>query len=492
MVASRCAAWRIRLGILWFGRLRMVLSAAILAALTAAAWGQGSDDYWPQWRGPRGTGVAPHAKPPRRWDAQTNIAWKVPIPGDGTSTPIIWENLVFVQTAVPARDGAAAAEQGAVPLASQAKRGPGQGAPGKTPPPGRGGFPGKGPKGGFGGAPLANVPYRWMLLCLDRRTGKTLWEKVAREEVPHEGFRPGDGSFAASSALTDGQRVYAFFGSRGLYCYDLAGKLLWEKDLGDQQTRNGFGEGATPALWGDMLVVPWDHEGDDFIVALDKHTGRELWRQSRDEPTCWSTPLIVEHKGQAQVIACGTNRVISYDLATGRPLWELEGLTANVIPTGVAAGDIVFLTSGFRGSKLLAVRLGKTGDLTGSEAVLWRYDQDTPYVPSPLLSENRLYFFKSNNAILSCLDATTGKPFFAAQRIGELGSTVYASPIAADGHVYLVGRNGTTVVIKDAPQLEVVATNVLNDPIDASPAAVGTQLFLRSRTHLYCLQAAER
>lgn len=360
--------------------------------------------------------------------------------------------------------------------------------PGKWIPPGRAGFGGKGPKGGFGGAPLASIPYRWMLLCLDRQTGKTLWERVAREEVPHEGFRPGDGSFAASSALTDGQRVYAFFGSRGLYCFDFDGKLLWEKDLGDQQTRNGFGEGATPALWGNTLVVPWDHEGDDFIVALDKRTGNELWRRSRDEPTCWSTPLIVDHKGQAQVIACGTNRVISYDLATGQPLWELEGLTANVIPTGVAAGDTVFLTSGFRGSKLLAVKLGKTGDLTGSDAVLWRYDQDTPYVPSPLLSENRLYFFKSNNAILTCLDATSGKPLFASQRIGELGSAVYASPIAADGHVYLVGRNGTTVVIKDAPRLEVVATNVLDDPIDASPAAVGTQLFLRSRTALHCVE----
>lgn len=491
MVAGSFAAWCIRPRTMGVGRLAAAWSAAALAAITVTAWAQGPDDYWPQWRGPRGTGVAPHARPPRQWDAQTNIAWKVPIPGDGTSTPIIWESRVFVQTAVAAREDGSREPGGAFPSRA-GKGGAGKGLPGKAAPPGRGGFPGKGPGGGFGGTATPNEPYRWMLLCLDRQTGKTLWQKVAREEVPHEGFRPGDGSFAASSALTDGQRVYAFFGSRGIYCYDFAGNLLWEKDLGDQQTRNGFGEGATPALWGNTLVVPWDHEGDDFIVALDKHTGNELWRQRRDEPTCWSTPLIVEHEGKAQVIACGTNRVISYDLASGQRLWELEGLTANVIPTGVAAGDTVFLTSGFRGSKLLAVRLGRTGDLTGTDAVLWRYDQDTPYVPSPLLSENRLYFFKSNNAILTCLDTTTGKPLFAAQRIGELGSSVYASPIAADGHVYLVGRNGTTVVIKDAPQLQVVATNVLNDPIDASPAAVGRQLFLRSRTHLYCLQEKDR
>lgn len=487
-MADRFAASCIRPTGSCFGKQAMALTAVMLAALPGVAWGQTVDDYWPQWRGPRGTGVAPQARPPRHWDAQRNIAWKVPIPGDGTSTPIIWEDRVFVQTAVPAHGEEAVGESRGSPPTVAGKREPGPGAPGKGFPPGRGGAAGKGSKGGFGGGPPPNQPYRWMLLCLDRKSGQILWQKVAREEVPHEGFRPGDGSFAASSALTDGQRVYAFFGSRGVYCYDFAGNLLWEKDLGDQQTRNGFGEGATPALWGDTLVVPWDHEGDDFIVALDKHTGNERWRQTRDEPTCWSTPLIVPQGGQAQVIACGTNRVISYDLATGRPLWELEGLTANVIPTGVASGDTAFLTSGFRGSKLLAVRLGQTSDTQGSAEILWRYDQDTPYVPSPLLSENRLYFFKSNNAILTCLDATSGKPHFASQRIGELGSAVYASPIAADGHVYLVGRNGTTVVIKDAPRLEIVATNVLNDPIDASPAAVGTQLFLRSRKYLYCLE----
>jgi outer membrane protein assembly factor BamB len=324
-------------------------------------------------------------------------------------------------------------------------------------------------------------------MCLDRDSGKTRWQKVAREEVPHEGYRPADGSYAASSALTDGEHVYAFFGSRGLFCYDLKGNLVWEKDLGKQVTRFGFGEGTTPALHGNTIVVMWDHEGDDFIVALDKRTGSELWRQPRSEPTGWSTPLIVEHNGKAQVVTCGTNRVRSYDLATGQQIWETEGLTPNSIPSAVTTGGVVYATSGYQGSKLLAIRLGGMGDLTGTGSVLWRVTRDTPYVPSPLLSGNRLYFFKSNNAILTCLDIHTGKPHYSAERIEGLGSGVYASPVAAGGHVYLVGRNGNSVVIKDSDKLEVVATNVLNDPIDASPAVVGKQLFLRSRQNLYCI-----
>jgi len=266
----------------------------------------------------------------------------------------------------------------------------------------------------------------------------------------------------------------------------MAGKVQWEKDLGDQRTRNGFGEGGTPALFGNTIVVTWDHEGEDFIVALDKRTGDELWRQTRDEPTTWATPLIVEHDGKAQVIAPGTNRLISYDLATGKPIWQTEGLTLNAIPTPVTADGIVYATAGYQGNKLLAIRLGGSGDITGTDSILWRVDRDTPYVPSPLLSGHRLYFFKSNNAVLTCLDIRTGKPLYSAERVEGL-KTVYASPVAAGGHVYLVDRGGTTVVIKDSDQLDIVSTNVLDDPTDASPSVVGNQLFLRSRKSLYCI-----
>ena len=272
------------------------------------------------------------------------------IPGDGTGTPIIVGDQVFIQTAVNAKgDGQASAAEsdpqpkgkGPPPVGEKGKKGFGPPKGGKGGPPG--GFGGgKGGKGGFGDGPPPTDAHQFILLCLDKSSGKTVWQKVCREEVPHEGFRAGHGSFAAASALSDGESVYAFFGSRGLYCYDLAGNLKWEKDLGDQQTRNDFGEGATPAVFGNTIVVPWDHEEEDFIVALDKRTGDELWRQPRDEPTGWATPLIVEHDGKPQIITVGTKRVRSYDLATGKQIWECEGLTTNVIPTPVHANGIVY------------------------------------------------------------------------------------------------------------------------------------------------------
>jgi outer membrane protein assembly factor BamB len=494
---NRCGGLAVRY---WQHFAVAIITFAFLHQAGAQAPQQSGD--WPQWRGPLGTGAAPHGNPPTKWTDTSNIQWKVQIPGDGTSTPIIWGNQIFIQTAKPAKETAAPPVAKSPPAGDKGKGPPpGEQAKGASPgEKGKGGFGdkgkfgkgefggkgGKGGKGGFGGGPPPTEPIQFILMSIDRNTGKTLWQKVAREEVPHEGFRAGDGGYSCSSAMTDGQHVYAFFGSRGLYCYDLAGNLKWEKDLGDQQTRNDFGEGATPALYGNTIVVPWDHEEEDFVVALDKRTGSELWRQPRDEPTCWTTPLVVEHNGKPQVILCGTRRIRSYDLASGQQIWEHEGLTANVIPSPVTKDGVVYATSGFQGFKLFAIRLGRTGDLTGTDSILWKLDRDTPYVPSPLLSGERIYFFRSNNAVLSCHDIDSGKPHYSAQRVEGL-QTVYASPVAAGGKVYLVGRNGTCVVIKDADTLEILATNVLNDPIDASPVVVGNQLLLRSRQNLYCI-----
>jgi outer membrane protein assembly factor BamB len=327
--------------------------------------------------------------------------------------------------------------------------------------------------------------YQFALLCLDRQNGRTLWQKVAREELPHEGHHPEHG-FASHSPVTDGQRVFAYFGSRGVHCYDLQGNLNWSKDLGRMRTKNSFGEGSSPALLGQTLVVNWDHEGEDFVVALDAATGQELWRQPRDEETSWATPLIVQHDGQAQVVTSATRKIRSYDLATGRLLWECAGMTANVIPTPVSADGVVYATSGFRGNALLAIRLGRTGDLSGTDAIVWSLNKATPYVPSPLLYEDRLYFFSGNNAVLTCCDAKTGRVLIDAEKLAELQG-VYASPVAAAGRVYLVGRNGGTLVLKRSDQLEVLATNRLGDQFDASPAIAGKDLFVRGRENLYCL-----
>ena len=349
---------------------------------------------------------------------------------------------------------------------------------------GGGGGPGRG-RGGMGGAKPTEVQ-QFTLLCLDRETGKILWQKVAREEVPHEGYKEGDGTFASPSGLTDGQLVFAYFGSRGLYCYDMDGNQKWNKDLGKMQVAMGFGEGSSPALYKDTLVVNWDNEAGSFIVALDKKSGKELWKKDRNERTSWSTPLIIERGGKAQAIVTATGKIRSYDLASGDIVWECGGLTRNVIPSPVADSEKVYCTSGFQGNALLAIKLDAKGDVTGSDAIVWKHSKSTPYVPSPLLYDGKIYFLASNNGRLSCLDAKDGKAFFDAESISDVPN-IYASPIGAGGKVYLVGRNGTTVVLKNGEKVEKLATNKLDDKIDASPVAVGKELFLRGRANLYCI-----
>jgi outer membrane protein assembly factor BamB len=329
-------------------------------------------------------------------------------------------------------------------------------------------------------------------MSLDRATGNVIWQQTANEQVPHEGFRQGDNSFASGSPTTDGQYLYASFGSYGIYCYDLEGRPIWQRDLGDMRTRNSFGEGASPTLHGDRLVVNWDHEGESFIVSLDAKTGDTQWKVSRDEPSSWATPLVIEHQGRTQVIVNGTNRVRSYDLANGEVIWECGGQTVNVIPTPIASDGIAVCMTGFRGSAIFAIPLDAKGDLTDSDKTTWYHDGTTPYkpgspyTPSPLMDGGLLYFLKSNSAILSCLTFKSGEVVYDNQRLPSLRG-VYASPVAAAEQIYIVGRNGTTAVLKRAPQFELVATNIIDDPIDASPAIVDNEIYLRSKQHLYCI-----
>jgi len=463
-------------GIAQYGPLfSLFVAASLFYAHAPSRAASSAEKHWPQWRGPLATGVAPTANPPVTWSEENNIKWKVKISGLGSATPIIWENQVFVQTAIPTGkkiDPPANSE----PAAANP---PGGGQPG--PGPGRRG----GGRGGFGGGPPPVEFHQFVTLCLDRQTGKIVWQQVAREEVPHEGHHR-DGTFASPSPVTDGEHIIAYFGSRGVYCYDMAGKLKWSEDLGDMKTSNSFGEGSSPALHGNTLVINWDAENGSFIVALDKRTGKTLWKNTREERTSWSTPLIVEHGGKPQIITAATGKVRSYDLATGSLMWECGKLTPNTIPTPVAAEGIVYTMSGFRGNALLAIRLGGSGDLTGTDSVVWSHAKSTPYVPSPLLYGGKIFFFAGNNGVLSCFDAKTGKPLIDAERVQGL-SNVYASPIGASGRVYLAGRDGTTVVIKHSDKLEILAANRLSDGFDASPAAVDNQLFLRGREHVYCI-----
>jgi outer membrane protein assembly factor BamB len=447
--------------------LNVLTCVVFLLALESVA----AQQHWPQWRGPLATGVAPGASPPLEWSETKNVKWKTAIPGFGTSTPVVWGDQVFILTAIPT------GKQGkpVVAATAAAERGGAGGRPG--------GFGGGGGRGG--GQPLPSEVYEFVVMSVDRADGTVRWRHTAREEVPHEGHHRDHG-YASFSPVTDGEHLYVYFGSRGLHAYDLAGNRKWEKDFGQLRTRSGFGEGGSLALHGDILIVNWDHEGDDFIVGLDKRTGKELWRQERDEPTTWATPLVVVHEDKPQVVVNGTGRIRSYDLATGRQLWECGGMTVNVIPTPVSGHGMVYVTSGFRGSALLAIRLGHGGDLTDSDAVAWRYDRHTPYVPSPLLYGDRLYLFSGNTGMLTSFDALTGAVQIAAERIPGLPG-VYASPVGAADRVYLVGREGQTVVIRHGDTVEVLASNKLDDRFDASAAAVDDQLFLRGHQSLYCL-----
>jgi len=476
----------------------IILAVAVQAAahLTQAA---PADRNWGQWRGPRADGVAPHADPPIEWSESKNVKWKLAIPGEGNATPIVWDNLVFVQAAVPVGSKPEAkwdrdlAPQFAGLPQQQQQPPPPEGQPGRRGPggPGAPGAPGGGGRrGGFGGGGPPATPFQFTMIAVDRVTGKIAWQKILHEQKPHEGHH-GDGSFASSSPVTDGETLFGYFGSFGLYAMDYKGNVKWQKDLGDMRTKMSFGEGSSPALHGNVLVVNWDHEGEDFIVAFDKTSGKELWKQPRDEETSWGTPLIVEHAGQAQVVVNATKKVRSYDLKTGKELWSVGPLTANSIPSAVAGNGMVYSMSGFRGAALFAVKLGRTGELTGTDAIAWSRNRDTPYVPSPLLHDDRLYYFKGNEATLTILDAKTGNGLVEAQRLEGIRG-VYASPVGAAGRVYIVGRDGGALVLKKGDTAEVLATNKLEDRFDASPAAVGNQLFLRGKKNLYCVAPTER
>lgn len=471
------------------------LITLVCACLSQSAGApSGAEQQWHQWRGPLANGTAPHGDPPTEWGESKNVRWKVAVPGRGHSSPIIWKDRVYLLTAIKTdrvaagpstSDGSADWQPNSPHLrflpAAAISTLQDQDAP---PPPERRRRGG----GGRGGEKPKNV-HEFAVLCLDRADGKTIWQKTVHQAVPHDGTHP-DGTFASASPTTDGQRVYASFGSAGLYCLDMQGNVQWQVDLGDMRVRSSFGEGSSPALFGDTLIVNWDHEGDDFIVALDARTGRERWRKPRDEPTTWSTPLIVDVNGKPQVITTGTNHVMSYDLATGDVVWEDAGLTANVIPSSVQGDGLLYAISGFRGAALRAIRLADArGDLAKSgAAIAWKYDQDTPYVPSPLLYDGGLYFLENNRAMLTCLDARSGEKRFGPQRI-EGVQGVYASPVAAAGRVYIVGRDGKTAVLKHGGEYKLLALNSLDDGFDASPAIVDRELYLRGRESLYCIAA---
>lgn len=398
------------------------------------------ESNWPAWRGPLANGIAPKSNPPVAWSETQNIKWRTAVPGKGFSTPLVWGNMVFITTAI-AKEGAAAS---------------------------------------------TSKPYIFKVFALNRADGKTLWETTVTEEEVADNIHP-TASHISSSSVTDGKFLYAYFGSRGLYCLDFSGKIIWKNDFGQMQKRNNFGEGESPALYGNRIVIQWDHEGQSEIFCVDKTTGKELWKKERDEPSSWSTPLIVNYDGKVQVITTASKKVRSYNIENGDIIWECSGLTGNVTPNAVFGDGMLYVMSGYSGFALLAIKMaGIKGDITGTDAIVWSLKANTPYVPSPLLVNNRLYFMRVNTGALSCLDAATGTVLFGPTMLENLG-TVYNSPVYANGRIYQLGGTGLTYTLQDGPELKILSQNKLDDSFSASPAIAGNEIFLRGLKYVYCI-----
>jgi outer membrane protein assembly factor BamB len=430
------------------------IAFSALAPLVSADEPASELEQWPQWRGPLATGVAPLADPPIEWSETKNLHWKAALPGEGHSTPVVWQDLVFLTAAVPVGE----------PLAPRYDDAP----------------------GAHDSRPVTKK-HDFVVVAFDRQSGEIRWQTRVRSDVPHEGGHV-TASLASNSPVTDGEAVYAFFGSRGLHALDMKGRILWQRDFGPMQTKHAHGEGASPTLWKDTLVVNWDHRGQSFVVAVDRKTGKDKWRRERNEVTSWSTPIVVTSTARPQVVVSGTERIRAYDLEDGTVIWECGGLSANVVASPVAGDGLLFAASSYDTRALLAIRLeGAKGDLTGTDAVVWSRTRGTPYVPSPLLYDGALYFLRHYQPILTRVQAATGNDQPGPIRLDGLRD-IYASPVAAAGRIYVTDRHGATMVISAGEKPELLASNQLQDRFSASAVLVGNQLLLRGERYLYSLR----
>lgn len=429
----------------------------IACVLSAAAAERGvidPADNWPQWRGPLATGVAPNARPPLEWSDTKNIRWKKELPGKGHSTPIVWGDRIFLTTAIPY----------------------GEPVPPRLP-----------PRPGTHDNLTLTRHHEFAVLAVNRRDGMILWQRTVHKDLPHEAGHV-TASLASASPVTDGERVYAFFGSYGLYCLDADGKLRWQKNLGQMHSKHGHGEGSSPVLHGETLIVNWDHEEQSFVVALDKRTGEQRWRAARPEDTSWATPIVVEHAGKVQVVVPGTNRVRGYDLADGTVLWECGGLSSNIVASPVTANGFVYAGSSYDTRALLGIRLdGAKGDITGTKQVVWSRTRGAPYVPSPVLYGDSLYTLQHYQGVISRIDVRTGQDDGGPFRLGAI-SDVYASPVGAAGRIYVTSREGVTQVMSHGEKVpRMLAVNRMDDSFSASAAIAGREMFLRGERWLYCI-----
>ena len=417
---------------------------------------------WPQWRGPEGQGVSTETGLPSEWSATKNIKWKTPIAGRGHSSPIVWGKKIFLTTDI----------QGEVIPGLKA------------------GVTHKMPDGSdfvHPDAVGADRKHTFKVVCVDRETGKILWERVAYEGAVYDSSHK-KASFASSTPATDGKHVFAFFGAEGLYAYDMNGKLAWKQNLGKLGTAS-VGYGVSPILYENLVLMQCDESGgQSFIAAYDKKTGKEAWRVARKIGLSWSTPVLVRVGKRMELVASGEEAIIAYDPATGKELWRHKGLESNAVTTPVVSNDLVVLTSGYPTKIALAIKAGGSGDITGTPQLVWKYNKGTAYVPSPILYGEYLYLMTGNGSVTG-LEARTGKVLYEAARIPK-PATFMASPVAYEDMIMLTSEEGDTYVIKAGPKHEVIRTNSLGEPVYASPAVADEKLFIRGEKHLYCIMNA--
>ena len=442
-------------------RIALTLTIAIslaYAGLSLLAQSAAAGD-WPQWRGPDGSGISNEKNLPSEWSPTKNIKWKTAIEGRAHSSPIVWGNRIFVTTAIEGAEvaGAKAAKH---MLGDKEFVHP--------------------------DAIGANKKHTFKVLAIDRDSGKILWQATAWEGTPYDD-RHRKSSYAASTPATDGKMVYAFFGTEGLYAYDFKGKLAWKAHVGNIATL-GLGAATSPILFENLVIMQADEDNGEasVIVAFDKKTGKEVWKQSRKGlQVSWSTPLLVRTANRAELIASGTEFVISYDPATGKELWRHKGVESNAIPSPVANNEFVYLVAGYPAKIAMAIRLGQTGDLTGTPNMPWKYAKGTAYVPSPILYGDYLYL-TTDRGILTAIDAKTGEVKYEGGRI-PIPATFTASPVAFEGKILMTSEDGDTFIVKAGPKHEVIGTNSIGEPVYASPAIADGRIFIRGEKNLYAI-----
>jgi outer membrane protein assembly factor BamB len=448
--------------------MKRLLSAGSLLFLAICLYAQN----WPSFRGPGATGLADGQNPPISWDAEqsVNILWETDIPGLSHSSPVVWGDRVFITTAVS----------------------------GDKNPEFRRAFALEGPAAGESSDDMSKQS--WRIYCLDKSSGKVLWEKTAHEGVPKVKRHPKN-SHASQTPATNGKYVVASFGPEGLYCYDFQGNLRWSQDLADWDFM-GSGRGAgsitfwgvssSPIIYKNLAIIQCDSHKNSLIAAFDLETGQKIWSTPRQATSSWSTPTVYEGKTRAELITNGTDHIRAYDPMTGKELWRLKGTTNISTPTPFVAGDLIFCDSGFHSKgPIFVIRPGGEGDITppqgesSAKYVAWSVQTGASENPTPIAYGDYLYVV-SNNGILTCYKAKTGEIVYR-ERIGGRGGAFSASPVAADGRVYLTSEDGDIYVIKAGPAYELLATNPMGEVCMATPAISHGMLIIRTQHHLYAV-----